>query len=428
MKFDTIIIGGGLAGLTAGISLARVGQRTAIIATGQSALHFWSGSFAFIAKRGGRPIFDTPADAIADYPETHPYRLIGRDTTLRQLANAPAMLAEAGIKVRGSLERNHLRATPMGYLKPSWLTMSEYLAVNKPDELRGKRIAIVNIAGYIDCYPRFLDFNFRKVGAECTISAVDIPQLGILRKSTTEMRATNMSRFLRDDAIDALAAEVDKASGGADMVVMPAVVGIFSDEPVERLQRGVGRPVRFVPTLPASVPGVRLQLSLRDLFISLGGTYLPGDTVVKGEFYHHSLKSVKTVNFEDMPLYADNFILASGSFFSHGLIATIDRIYEAALGLDVNAPGNRSEWYDENFFNPQPYMKYGVETDSGFRPLKNGEPLSNVYACGAILGGFNALKEGNGAGITMATAYNAAESILGSEVNFNVKPSKDADR
>lgn len=428
MKFDTIIIGGGLAGLTAGISLARAGQRTAIIATGQSALHFWSGSFAFIAKRGGRPIFDNPADAIADYPDMHPYRLIGRDNTLRQLANAPAMLADAGIRVRGTLERNHLRATPFGYLKPSWLTMSEYLAVDKPDELKGSKIAIVNIEGYIDCYPRFLDFNLRKYGAECSTSAVDIPQLDILRKSTTEMRATNMSRFLRDDAVDALAAEVNRVSKGADMAVMPAIVGMFSNEPIERLLRGVDRPVKFVPTVPASVPGVRVQLGLRDLFISLGGTYLPGDTVVKGEFDRHRLKSVSTVNFEDMPLYADNFVLATGSFFGHGLIATIDRIYEAALGLDVNAPANRSEWYDENFFNPQPYMKYGVITDTRFRPLKNGEPLENVYAAGAILSGFNALKEGNGAGITMATAYNAAENILGSEVNFNVKPSKDADK
>lgn len=40
MKFDTIIIGGGLSGLTAAITAAEQGQHVAIISSGQSALHF----------------------------------------------------------------------------------------------------------------------------------------------------------------------------------------------------------------------------------------------------------------------------------------------------------------------------------------------------------------------------------------------------
>ena len=92
-------------------------------------------------------------------------------------------------------------------------------------------------------------------------------------------------------------------------------------------------------------------------------------------------------------------------------MATLESIHEPALGLDLYAPEGREKWYDKDFYAAQPYMGYGVTTDADFRPAVKGETIENVYATGALLAGFNALKEGSGAGITLATALHAADKI-----------------
>lgn len=413
MKFDTVIIGGGLSGLISAIECARAGRKTAIVSAGQSALHFWSGSFELLGNVGEKTIIDNPLDMVESLPENHPYRKIGAERLRKLLSRVPEILKEAGLKSCGSLDRNHLRLTPLGFMKPAWLTLGDYVAVDAGKPLPWKKVAIVNIYSYLDFYPRFLAHGLEKRGVECSMAAVNIPELDVLRKSTTEMRATNMSRFFTDEAVDHLAAEVNKVVKDADAVIMPAVLGIYSDAPVERFRKGVNVPVWFVPTTPASVPGVRCQLSLRDLFIRLGGEFLPGDTVRKGEFEGGRLKRIFTVNLGDMPLEADNFVISTGSFFGHGLIADIERIYEPVFGLDLNVKGGRTEWYEKDFYASQPYMTYGVVTDDKFHPYKNGEVIENLYATGALLAGFNALKEGSGAGITLATALHAASCITG---------------
>lgn len=56
MKYDTIIIGGGISGLVSGIKLAKSGSKVAIVSAGQSALHFSSGSMALFGHDAGGDI------------------------------------------------------------------------------------------------------------------------------------------------------------------------------------------------------------------------------------------------------------------------------------------------------------------------------------------------------------------------------------
>lgn len=394
-----------------GIMLARRGHNVAVISAGQSALHFSSGSFELLSRIGDREVMN-PIEAIEGLPASHPYRKVGADNVRSMAREIKDVLAEAGIKVSGSEERNHYRITPLGMLKPAWLTFDDYAVIEDAVKLPWRKVSIVNLKGYLDFYPQFLAAGLEKHGVECRLGAFTLDELETLRKSTTEMRAANIARVISGSVIDDFAGKINALSGDADAVLMPAVVGLFGTAPVDELRRKVGKPLYFVSTMPTSVPGVRAQILLRNYFQHLGGTYLLGDKVSGGEFADDTLKSVTTVNLGDMKLEADNFVLATGSFFSHGLVAAPDRIYEPVFGLDVEVTGGRSEWFDKDIYKEQPYMKFGVVTDGHFNVSKGGEVIRNMYASGSVLGGSNAMKDGAGAGISIITSMQVVNEIL----------------
>lgn len=405
MNFDTIIIGGGLTGLTAAISLAERGRRAAIVSAGQSALHFSSGSFELLGSIDGRRV-DNPVDAIDHLPERHPYRRIGKERMLQLLPLVQPLLTRAGVATTGSHYTNRYRLTPLGKVKPVWLTLDDFATFDSPDRLPWRSVALVNIADFQDFYPVFLAAGLEKRGVKCSIHSTSIAALDNLRRSSTEMRATTMARVLDYEAVGVLAGRLNSVARHADAILMPAILGLTDDLMVRLLRRLVCKPVYFVSTMPTSVPGVRTQMLLQRYFMKLGGTYMLGDTVTHGEFEGDRLKYVFTTNHSPEPLSADNYILATGSFFSHGLVATPSAIVEPTFGFDVDAPADRALWFKKDIDSAQPYMAFGVATDGDWHPRRNGVTIGNVQCAGSILGGCNPVKEGCGAGVAILSSLN----------------------
>ncbi len=406
MKYDTIIIGGGLSGLLSGMTLALRGQNVAIVSAGQSALHFSSGSFELYGES------ENPLEGIARLPEEHPYRKIGLERVEKYAEQVKSLFASAGVKCSGSATRNHYRLTPIGMMKSAWLTLDDYAQFDNEATMPWKRVALVNFDGYLDFYPNFLESGFAKCGTKCDVHTISLPEFEHLRESATEMRATNIARIMTGAILEKITCDLKNRIGNAEAVFMPAAFGLFDSEAVEQLRSQVRVPLYFIPTMPASVPGVRTQIQLRAAFQKLGGVYLLGDNVVSGEVKDGRLVSIKTDNHGDMDLRADNFVLASGSFFSHGLIASQDAIYEPIFGLDVVADFSREMWYDKDLYAHQPYMGYGVETDERLRCKKGGQVIENLYAAGSVLAAQNAIEQGTGGGVAITTALFVADEIL----------------
>jgi glycerol-3-phosphate dehydrogenase subunit B len=111
-------------------------------------------------------------------------------------------------------------------------------------------------------------------------------------------------------------------------------------------------------------------------------------------------------------MHADNFVLATGSFFSKGMIATPEKVYEPVFGLDLVYGAKRADWFDVNFWNRQNYISYGAKVNSTLNPSIDNMTISNLYVIGSLLGGSNALYEGSGGGIAIISAMAAADAIL----------------
>ncbi|MBP5560439.1 MAG: glycerol-3-phosphate dehydrogenase subunit GlpB [Muribaculaceae bacterium] len=413
MRYDTIIIGGGMSGLMAGIALVKQGQHVAILAKGISSLHYNSGSLDLMGRDlDGNEVLK-PLEAIAALPDEHPYRRVA-DVAARAV-QAREILEEAGIKVRGTMRRNHYRLTPTGLLKPTWLTLDDYLRIDNPEAMPWQRATVFNIRGFLDFPDHFVAAGMRRLGVECDCKDITTPQIERRRATPGEMRSTALARTLNSDAaLVSLAAKINsQTDDDTQAVLFPALLGLDDDKAARRLRRLIDSPLYLVPTLPASVGGTRIHTMLRKYFVNLGGTYMLGSTVTGGTMDANGRRvvGIKARNLPDQVIRAKHYLLASGSFMSGGLISTHERVVEPIFGLDVNAPVGRDAWTREYLYDRQPYMEFGVVTDGELHPLRDGKPIANLWAAGSILAGNSPIALANAAGLSMLTALEASSRI-----------------
>ena len=413
MRMDTVIMGGGLSALTCGITLAKHGKRVTIVASGQSTLLFNGGSMELLGSIDGQEV-TAPLEAVATLPDNHPYRKIGTERIASLASEAKQLLDDAGINMEGRPDANHWRITPMGVAKPAWLTLSDHMRIDDLSHLPAKRVALMAIRGYLDQPNSMLAQGLRSLGMEVKVVEFTTSDITSLRRSPSEMRATSLAKHLMSNsALQRVAEQINALATEADLVLLPSVLGQNDDNDFQTLQSMVNKPLRLVATLPPAVAGMRMQAQLRHYFRMLGGTYLMGDTAVSGTFDQDRLTAVTTAKLGDMPLKADHFVLATGSFVSRGLMADYERVYEPVLGVDVDADADRECWTRFGVLNAQAYTQYGVATDNSLRCLIEGKPITNLRAIGSVLSGHDAIKMGDGTGVSMLTALAAAHDIIG---------------
>jgi glycerol-3-phosphate dehydrogenase subunit B len=424
VKYHCIIIGGGLAGLTCGIRCAGAGLRTAVISNGASALHAASGSIDLLKtddnKNKSGNIFRHIKEFTAQRPD-HPYSMVGVKRIEETIDFIKGELESAGIILNGLGKRNHLHLTALGNAKQTYLSQRSlfskglYDAYSEPGDA-----AVINFEEFRDFFPLLAEKRFRDnpllKKKKLSFKTIKLSGYADDREDHTEFRSIDLARiFDTEKYIPRLAADIAEQAGSAGIVILPGFIGIDNyGRILSRLEELTGKFIVEVPNLPPSIPGMRLERGLKSILARYGGELTPGK-VTGGSIEDGILEYIETGSTPGYRYISDNYLLATGSFFSGGLSAGFRDISEPVFGLKVTDGGKRKSWYSSRFTGSEghPFMEFGVKTERNLNPLNsNSKRVKNLFCAGAVLSGYDPVRESSGGGVAISTGYYAAEQII----------------
>lgn len=411
MTYDVVVVGAGLAGLTAALRLAEQGQRVLVVAKGVGGTQLAPPTIDVLGYTDGPVASPTRAlpELVAARP-AHPYARLPVELIRSSLEWFAERAGELGY--RGSVDQNVLLPTAVGAAKPTAL-VPESMAAG--DLREGGRFVFAGLRGLKDFYPAYLADNLARA-ASVSARAVELaPALGVEGDVSS---AGFARRFEQAEFRDLVVRELEPELEQGEIVGFPAVLGLRQAREVWReLEGRLGRPVFEVSTLPPSVGGMRLFESLTAALRREGARVVIGSAVSRAERNGRRLEGVVAETAARPRTYrARSFVLASGGFASGALqMDSRGRVRETTFDLPLaGLPEDDAPRFGPGYFDDHPIAGAGLAVDEELRPVDaEGVPtFENLHAAGAILAGAVPWREASGNGISVATGYAAASAII----------------
>ena len=269
LNYDAIVIGAGVAGLTAAIRLAEGGARVCVLAKGVGSTHLAPGTVDVLGYAPDR--VEDPSAALPAFVAEragHPYALVGVG------AIAPAVEWFRGCIDRGpqpdyayvgDLSRNHLLPTAVGAVRPSALVPETAAA----GDIRAETpICVVGLRVLRDFQASLCAGNLQRAGVNARAVELDVDV------GRPEANSLGLARKFDDPGFRAaFAARLVPLLRGDERVGLPAIVGLRDPHGAwSELERRLGHPVFEVPTLPPSAAGIRVYDALHAALRAAGIT------------------------------------------------------------------------------------------------------------------------------------------------------------
>jgi glycerol-3-phosphate dehydrogenase subunit B len=407
LSYDAVVIGAGVAGLTAACSLAESGARVCVLAKGVGSTHLAPATIdvlGYAPERVENPVGALPG-FIEAHPE-HPYALIGGPAVAPALERFVSRIERGpapGYRYVGALEQNHLLPTAIGGVRPSAL-VPETMAAG---DLRSPTpVCVVGIRVLRDFHASLCAANLRSAGIDARSVELDIA-IG-----RPEANSLGLARRMDDPGFrGAFAAALLPLLRAGERVGVPAFLGLRDPRRAwSDLEHRLGRVVFEIPTLPPSVPGMRLYNALVIALRSAGGRIVLGAEVSGGERDGDRVVALRArTSGRDTIYRASSVVLATGGVHSGAIELTPDwQARETVLGLPLRGvPAAGEPRFLPDYFGPQPMARVGVAV----APSLAADGAENVFVAGAGLPGAEPWREGSGEGIALGSGERVAAAV-----------------
>jgi glycerol-3-phosphate dehydrogenase subunit B len=415
---ELMIIGAGMAGMASALFAANRGLSTALIGrTGETV--FASGLLDLL---GIHPVEEKKwwldpwagIDKLCQDIPNHPYARLRRDDIRHAFEEVLSFLNEAGCHYVGRKARNCDVLTPIGTRKRTYrVTKSMWPGVEALEEKHP--CLLVDFEGLREFNAGQIVSTLKTEWPDLRTIRILFPGMDHISELHTGLMAQAMEvRENREKLAQAIRPHVENAHS----VGMPAILGMYSTNKIlAELEDQIGVPVFEIPTLPPSVPGLRLKETFESQLSSRGIKLFLQKQVVEVAPSAGSGFDLKTGNEEsEHHVRAKGVVLASGRFLGGGLVAERKGIRETVFNLPVHQPRDRKNWHRLDPLDSRGHAvnRAGLEIDDQFRPVDNsGHPaFRNLFAAGSILAHQDWMRMKCGSGLAIATAYGAVNGFL----------------
>ena len=415
---EVAVIGSGIAGLSAAMFACNRDISVSVIG-GPGSTGFYSGYIDLLGVFPGKEpqVKSNPWQALGDLYSNfpgHPLNLIETPDIKSSLQEFLDFLQSQNLQYTGFEDSNLSVLTPLGTSKPTY-RVPETMWQGIQSRKQKTSCLFLDIQGLKDFDASGLVSVLQDFWPGIRSDCIQFPGLAEGREAYPALLAQNLeNQTRRRELAQAIAAKLkdEKAVG------LPAILGIYRPELIKKeIEDIIGATIFEIPTMPSSVPGIRLKEKFSNFFDQKDNTRVfmqqrVFECTKQGD--NEFLLQIGGTK-PEKKLRARSVILASGRYLAQGLQAGRSKIREPLFDLPVIQPDSREKWHKTDLFDPEGHRANlaGIQTDSAFRPVDgHGNPIhKGLYAVGSILANADWMRFKCGGGLCISSAYQAVQGL-----------------